>query len=137
MPPLTLLYSLFWTGIISKRSIISNISSDNRITFTVLQAKTSASLQRPLLKYILMKKLLRTILKKFDYTLITLSDDAATTSFLCGFSGYTKGSSPVSSARIQGPVSGLFFIEISTFSTFLYRQIHPIKKFPKGALRTP
>lgn len=88
-------------------------------------------------RQILMKKLLSTILKKFDYTLITLSDDAATTSFLCGFSGYTKGSSPVSSARIQKPVSGLFFIEISTFSTFLYRQIHPIKKCPKGALRTP
>ena len=45
------------------------------------------------------------------------------------------GSSPVSSARIQRPVSGLFFIEISTFYTFLYRQIHPIKKCPKGALR--
>ncbi len=131
MSPPALLYNLFWAGTISRMSIIPSISSGNRITFTVLQAKAPASLQRPLLKYILMKKLLSTILKKFDYTLITLSDDAATTSFLCGFSGYTKGSSPVSSARIQKPVSGLFFIEISTFSTFLYRQIHPIKNAQK------
>ena len=29
------------------------------------------------------------------------------------------------------------FVEFSTFYTFLYRQIHHIKKCPKGALRTP